>query len=273
MGMVMHVLKCDPGLWELEHVQVDGPGTAYLFFYNRQGCWGLEQEATDAIRTHMEEAFLEWITCSAHFNVSLLPLMEAWWQSVAASNCQRLRSQAKNPTHNAPVGAAQESDSSSQLVGSAPQQDGRTSGVREKTKARPIAHAGTAHPHGRPPRTQCTTVSGGGLPPSSPDRGAPDSDGYSTVSETVGCRHRHRGRRGSRERKRLVPVRLDMPIFKSTNCGGEVMYMLWHFDADAFLEQYDEASMHPHIFASLRGYPGKWARMLDEGKDIFVQTC
>ena len=29
--------------------------------------------------------------------------------------------------------------------------------------------------------------------------------------------------------------------------------------------------MHPHIFASLRGYPSKWARMLDEGKDISVQ--
>ena len=31
-GMVMHVLKSDPVLRELEHVQVDGLGTAYLFF-------------------------------------------------------------------------------------------------------------------------------------------------------------------------------------------------------------------------------------------------
>ena len=29
--------------------------------------------------------------------------------------------------------------------------------------------------------------------------------------------------------------------------------------------------MCPHIFASLHGYPGKWAHMLDEGKDISVQ--
>ena len=29
--------------------------------------------------------------------------------------------------------------------------------------------------------------------------------------------------------------------------------------------------MQPHIFASLHGYPGKWARMLDKGKDISVQ--
>ena len=47
--------------------------------------------------------------------------------------------------------------------------------------------------------------------------------------------------------------------------------MLWQFDVDAFLKQYDEASMHPHIFASLHGYPGKWAHTLDEGKDISVQ--
>ena len=109
-----------------------------------------------------------------------------------------------------------------------------------------------------------------GFAPSSLDRGAPDSDGYSTVSETVGCQHRHRGCQGSRERKRLVPMRLDMPIFKSTDPGAEVTYTLWRFDVDAFLKQCDEASMCPHIFASLWRYPGKWAHMLDEGKDISV---
>ena len=109
------------------------------------------------------------------------------------------------------------------------------------------------------------------MPPSSPDRGAPDSDGYSTVSETAGCWHRCRGHRGSRERKWLAPARLDMPIFKLTDPGAEVMYTLWHFDVDAFFKQYDEASMCPHIFASLRGYLAKWAHTLDEGKDISVQ--
>ena len=48
------------------------------------------------------------------------------------------------------------------------------------------------------------------------------------------------------------------------------MYTLWRFDMDAFLKQYDEVSMCPQIFASLHGYPGKWARTLDEGKDISV---
>ena len=156
-------------------------------------------------------------------------------------------------------------------MGSAPQQDWKTSRIGERTEERPIGHTGAVYPHGRLPRTQCTTVGRGGLPPSSPDRGAPDSNGYSTVSKTAGHQHRCRGHRGSRERKRLVPVRLDMPIFKSTNPGVEVTYMLWCFDVDAFLEQYDEASMCPHIFASLCGYPDKWAHTLDEGKDISVQ--
>ena len=110
-----------------------------------------------------------------------------------------------------------------------------------------------------------------GLAPSSPDREALDSDRYSTASETAGCLHRHRGHRGSRERKRLALVRLDMLIFKSTDPGAEVTYMLWHFNVDAFLKQYNEASMCPHIFASLHGYPSKWARTLDEGKDISMQ--
>ena len=71
--MVMRILMSDLVFQELEHVQVDGPGTAYLFFYDKQGHWGLGQDAADAVQTHVEEAFLEWISCSAHFNISLLP--------------------------------------------------------------------------------------------------------------------------------------------------------------------------------------------------------
>ena len=74
-GMVMHILKNDPVLRELEHVQVDGPGTAYLFFYDKQGCCGLGQDTVYAIWAHEEEAFSEWISCSAHFAISLLPLV------------------------------------------------------------------------------------------------------------------------------------------------------------------------------------------------------
>ena len=77
-GMVMHILKSNPVLRELEHVQVDSLGTAYLYFYKKQGRWGLRQDAAHAIRTHVEEAFSEWISHSAHFTISLFPLMEVW---------------------------------------------------------------------------------------------------------------------------------------------------------------------------------------------------
>ena len=86
VGMVMHILKNDLVLRELEHMQVDGPGTAYLFFYDRQGCRGLGQDTAYAIRAHVEEAFSEWISHSAHFAISLLPLVEAWQWAVAASD-------------------------------------------------------------------------------------------------------------------------------------------------------------------------------------------
>ena len=78
-GMVMHVLKSDPVLRELERVQVDGPGTAYLFFYDKQGHRDSGQDAMHAVQTHMEEAFSEWISCSAYFTISLFPLVEVWW--------------------------------------------------------------------------------------------------------------------------------------------------------------------------------------------------
>ena len=84
-GMVTHVLKNDPVLRELDYMQVDGPGTAYLFFYDKQGHCGLGQDTVYAIQAHEEEAFSEWILHSTHFTISLLPLVEAWQQTVTAS--------------------------------------------------------------------------------------------------------------------------------------------------------------------------------------------
>ena len=54
VGMVMHILKSNPILRELEHVQVDGLETAYLFFYDKQGCQGLGQYTAYVIQAHME---------------------------------------------------------------------------------------------------------------------------------------------------------------------------------------------------------------------------
>ena len=114
VGMVMQVLKNNLVLRELEHMQVDGLGTAYLF-YDKQGHHGLGQDTAYAIRAHVEEAFSEWILHSAHFAISLLPLVEAWWWAVATSNCRRLWGRAENPTPRIAVVATGESDSSVQL--------------------------------------------------------------------------------------------------------------------------------------------------------------
>ena len=107
---------------------------------------------------------------------------------------------------------------------------------------------------------------GGGSPPSSPERpGGVDSDDYSTASES-GEGHRHRRRRWTE--RRLALARLNLPIFHSTDANADVTYEIWHFDVQGWLDQYDEVSMHPHIFGSLQGYPGKWACSLPGGMNI-----
>ena len=84
-GMVMHVLKGEPSLRDLEHVQVDGYGTAYLFFFDKQGHKGLMYDAAQTLRTHVVEAFFEWISHSAHFAIIPLPLVEGWCWTVTIS--------------------------------------------------------------------------------------------------------------------------------------------------------------------------------------------
>ena len=84
-GMVMHVLKGDPALQDLEHIQMDGPSTSYLFFYNKQGRRGLVLEAIHALRVHVGDAFSEWISQSAHFVVNPIPLVEGWHCAMATA--------------------------------------------------------------------------------------------------------------------------------------------------------------------------------------------
>ena len=52
------------------------------------------------------------------------------------------------------------------------------------------------------------------------------------------------------------------------DANADVTYEIWHFDVQGWLDQYDEVSMHPHIFGSLQGYPGKWAHSLPGGMNI-----
>ena len=50
--------------------------------------------------------------------------------------------------------------------------------------------------------------------------------------------------------------------------NADMTYKIWRFDVQGWLDQYDEVSMHPHIFGSLQGYPGKWACSLPGGMNI-----
>ena len=61
-----------------------------------------------------------------------------------------------------------------------------------------------------------------------------------------------------------------MPIFKSTDPNADVMYTLWRLDVQGWLDQYQEESMMPHIYASLRGYPGRWVHSLEDGSNLTV---
>ena len=63
---------------------------------------------------------------------------------------------------------------------------------------------------------------------------------------------------------------MTLPIFHSTDANADVTYEIWHFNVQGWLDQYDEASMHPHIFGSLQGYPDKWACSLPGGMNILL---
>ena len=87
--MILHMLKSDPALRELEYIKVNGPGTAYLFFYDRHRYHGLTWEAAQTVCTHLVDTFLEWIGWLSHFEVLLLPLEEGCCCTAAAWDRQR----------------------------------------------------------------------------------------------------------------------------------------------------------------------------------------
>ena len=81
----------------------------------------------------------------------------------------------------------------------------------------------------------------------------------------------HRCRRCQRAERRLALARLNLPIFHSTDVNADLTYEIRCFDVQGWLDQYDEVSMHPHIFGSLQGYPGKWAHSLPGGMNISLK--
>ena len=65
-------------------------------------------------------------------------------------------------------------------------------------------------------------------------------------------------------------MHLDMPIFKSTDPNADVTYTLWRFNVQGWQDQYQEESMMPHIYNSLRGYPGRWVHFLEGSPNLMV---
>ena len=213
---------------------------------------------------HVAEAFSEWISGSAHFAIIPLLLVEGWHQAVAASERHWQRSRADyqdHPMHNL---ISSESDSTPQLVGSAPTSMAHL-GQMEETGGGRTPRAPTSQPRGRPPKG-CTVKDGAwNSPSSSPDRGGANSDGYSMVSEVLST---HCYKRRWHGEKRLAPAHLDMPIFKLTNPNTDVMYTLWRLDMQGWLDQYQEESMMHHIYASLWGCPSRWVHSLEDGPNL-----
>ena len=263
-GMVRHILKSDPTLRDLEYVQVDNPGTAYLFFLDKQCRHRLPVEAAEMLGAYLPGAFFKWISCSAHFAAIAIPLAEGRHLASVATNrcCQRLRMDSQGPALGAPFSS--KSDVSPVLVGSAPPTPVR--GERGVEGERGPATVPASRARGRPQKKACPVKEAvANSPPSLPDRGGADSDAASTVSEML--YHSRLWRRHRRE-KHLAPAKLDLPIFKSTDPSVDVTYMIWRFDVQSWLEQYTKESMKPHIYASLRGYPGCWVRSLEGGEHL-----
>ena len=144
-GMVQHVLKSDLALRELEHIQVDSPGLAYLFFYDRHGHCGLTKEVALAIHSHIVDAFAEWIGRSAHFDAVPLLLEEGCQCAMAAQErcrqCIQTQEQPGLPIHVMGSG----SSGSSQLVGGVPPVPEAQDGTAEQET--PRVSAGKPHRH------------------------------------------------------------------------------------------------------------------------------
>ena len=261
--MVMHILKNDPTLRDLEYVQVDNPGTAYLFFLDKQCHHGLSAEAAETLGAYLPGAFSEWISCSAHIAAIAIPLTEGrHLASAAANRChQKLRTDPHEPMLGAPFSS--KSDVGPVLVGSAPP----TPAAKERgAKGEKVPMAPASRPRGRPlKKARPVKEAPANSPPSLPDRGGANSDATSMVSET--SYHSRPWQRHRRE-KRLAPAKLDLPIFKSTDSSADVTYTIWRFNTQSWLEQYSKESMKPHIYASLRGYPGHWVHSLEGGEHL-----
>ena len=222
--MVIHILKSNPALCDREHVQVEGPGTAYLFFYDKQGRKGLVLEATHTLRAHVGDTCSEWISRFAHFMVNPIPL-EGWGRTMAVAEwqwqCTRVEFQ--SPVVPSPV--MSEYDSNPQLQGNASQPTGRPGSAEESTNMRE-ARTVSIKQRGRPPKKQPMGVEVVHHPPPLTMVGLTPTDfpppgRWWEVDRGIG---------GRGMRSTWPPTCLDMPIFKTIDPNAHVTYTIWKFE-------------------------------------------
>ena len=215
---------------------------------------------------YIAESFLEWIGQSGYFNADPIPLEEGWQSAMVAQERHRQHSRVQD-IPNQPAHPVKETSSGSflQLVGGAPPTPENQEGAAAPVQSHPrlVWEGCVTTPQDL---RQLRNERGGDSLPSSPEHpGGIDSDGQYTMSESDGdCRCR----RHQRPERRLAPAWLNLPVFRSTDTNADVTYEIWRFDVQGWMDLYDEVSMHPHIFGSLQGYPGKWARSLPGGMNI-----
>ena len=136
-------MRSDPALRDLQHMQADGPGLAYLLFHDRHGYRGLSKEEALTMRSHIADAFTEWIGRSAHFDAVPL-LLEAGQQHTTAT--QERHRQRIRPLEEPilPVHVSKSTGSESlQLVGGVPPVPEAQEGAAELGTPR----ANAARPH------------------------------------------------------------------------------------------------------------------------------
>ena len=190
--MVVHVLKTDPALRELEYLQVEAPRTTYLFFHDRHGHRGLTPNAMETVCIHSR--LLHGVDREVStFQCGYYTIGRWWHLAVVAQERHRQHSRIQD-VPNQPAHPVRETSSGSslQLVGGAPPSPENQEGAA--TLAEP-PQPSLGRPHHHPQRLrQLRNEGGGGSPPSSPEcLGGIDSDAQSTMSEMDGD-HRHRRR-------------------------------------------------------------------------------
>ena len=250
VGLVVHVLKTDPVLRELEYVQVEAPRTAYLFFHDRHGHQGLTQNATEMVCVHIADSFAEWIGQSAHFNADPILLEEGQHLATVAQERCRQHSRIQDIPNQAAPPVRENQFRFLTSIG----RQGLTHHLKTKgaaTLAEP-SQPSSGRPHHHPPRPrQPRNEGGGGSPPSSPEcPGGIDSDGQSIMSKWEGS---HRHRRCQRPERRLAPAWLNLPVFRSMDTNTDVTYEIWRFDVQGWLDQYEKVSNAPSYFWQIAG--------------------